>query len=330
VKPGKAARALVSLLRLFKPLYGAAIMLSVTDRCQCACSRCAVNSGGGPGGPELSAEEIKSLLAEAAGLGAREVSFFGGEPLLRSELPELIREARSLGLRAAVTTNGLLLDGAMALKLKEAGLTIAGVSLDDPSPEIHDAGRGVPGLWQKAADGARDLVKLGVPVDISFCADRARLRDGRAAKMVEVAASLGARLRILSPMRAGRWNEKPEEALTPKDLEILRSLLAPGRAHWVIAPVDTPHSDFICSSLDRWKVDVTASGEVVACSYFPVGFGSIRSEKLAEIVKRMWKSPLYTEHRGCADCPLNDTDFRKMHSAIFMQLITGEPPPRHG
>jgi MoaA/NifB/PqqE/SkfB family radical SAM enzyme len=320
VKPGRTARALVSLLRFFKPLYGAAIMLSVTNRCQCACYRCAVNSGGGPGGPELSAEEIQRLLAEAAGLGAREVSFFGGEPLLRSELPELIRQARGLGLRAAVTTNGLLLDGAMALKLKKAGLTIAGVSLDDPSPEVHDAGRGVPGLWQKAADGARALAKLGVPVDISFCADRARLRDGRAAKMVGVAASLGARLRILSPMRAGRWSGKPEEALTPEDLKILRSLLAPGRAHWVIAPVDTPHSDFICSSLDRWKVDVTASGDVVACSYFPVKFGSVRTEELASLVKRMWNSPLYAEHRGCADCPLNDPAFRDRWKDLFSGL----------
>lgn len=320
MKPGRAARAVVSCLRLFKPLYGAAIMLSVTNRCQCACARCAVSAGGAGGGPELTADEITRLLAQAAALGAREVSFFGGEPLLRPDLPELIGEARRLGLRAALTTNGLLLDEAMALRLKEAGLSVAGVSLDDPSPEVHDAGRGVPGLWQKAAAGARALVRLGVPVDISFCADRARLRDGRAARMAETAASLGARLRILSPMRAGRWNDRPGEALGPEEIKILRSLLAPGRAHWVISPVDAPDSDFVCSSLDRWKVDVTASGEVVPCTYFPVSFGSVRSEKLAEIVKRLWKSPLYTEHKGCSDCPLNDPAFRAKHRELFDKL----------
>lgn len=320
MKPGRAARAAVSLLRLFKPLYGAALMLSVTNRCQCACARCAVGAGGAGGGQELTTDEIKRLLAEAAALGAREVSFFGGEPLLRPDLTELIREARRLGLRAALTTNGLLLDRAMALKLKEAGLSVAGVSLDDPSPEVHDAGRGVPGLWRKAADGARALADLGVPVDISFCADRARLRDGRAAQMVEVAGSLGARLRVLSPMRAGRWNSRPEEALEEPDLRLLRALLAPGRAHWVISPVDTPDADFVCSSLDRWKVDVTASGEVVPCTYFPVSFGSVRSEKLAAIVKRLWNSPLYTEHKGCSDCPLNDPAFREKHRELFDKL----------
>lgn len=319
MKPGRTARALVYLARFFRPLFGAAVMVSVTDRCQCRCARCAVSAGEGRGA-ELSGEELMKLLAEAAALGAREISFFGGEPLLRPELPDLIRETRRLGMRAALTTNGMLLDAGMAARLSEAGLSVAGVSLDDPSPEIHDAGRGVPGLWRRARDGAAALAKLGVAVDISFCADRARLRDGRAAQMVGLAAGLGARLRILSPMRAGRWDERPDEALGPEDIAILRGLLAPGKAHWVISPVDDPGADFVCSSLDRWKVDVTASGDVVACNYFPVKFGSVRSEPLAGIVKRMWNSPLYREHRGCADCPLNDPDFRAKHRDLFDRL----------
>jgi MoaA/NifB/PqqE/SkfB family radical SAM enzyme len=320
MNPGMAARRLaVKAARLFKPLFGAAVMLSVTRRCQCRCARCAVN-GGGSGGPELTREEILRVLAEAAALGAREVSFFGGEPLLRPELPALIEGAKALGLRTALTTNGLLLDEAMAKKLAGAGLDAAGVSLDDPSPEIHDEGRGVPGLWRKAAGGARALAGLGVRVDISFCADRARLRDGRAAKMPALAASLGARLRLLSPMRAGRWNEKPEEALTPEDIKTLRSLLSPGKSHWVIAPVDSPSADFVCSSLDKWKVDITASGEVVACNYFPVPYGSVRAEPLERIVKRMWASPLYTEHTKCSDCPLNDPAFRIKYRELFDKL----------
>lgn len=314
-----ARRLAVKAARLFKPLFGAAVMLSVTRRCQCKCSRCAVN-GGADGGPELTREEILKVLGEAAALGAREVSFFGGEPLLRPDLPALIAGARALGLRAALTTNGLLLDEAMAKTLAAAGLGAAGVSLDDPSPEIHDAGRGVPGLWRKAADGARALAALGVRVDISFCADRARLRDGRAAQMPALAASLGARLRILSPMRAGRWNDKPEEALEPGDIEVLRSLLSPGKSHWVIAPVDYPAAEFVCSSLDRWKVDITASGEVVACNYFPVPYGSVRAEPLAAIVERMWSSPLYLEHKGCSDCPLNDPAFRARWTDLFEKI----------
>lgn len=315
MKPGRAARAAVSVIRLIKPLFGAAIMLSVTDRCQCSCSRCAVSAGKSRG-KELSADEITGLLAEAASLGAREVSFFGGEPLLRPELPGLIKETRRLGMRAALTTNGLLLDTAMAARLHAAGLSVAGVSLDDPSPEVHDAGRGVPGLWRRAFDGAAALLKLGVAVDISFCADRARLRDGRAAKMKDLAAEMGARLRILSPMRAGRWDDHPEEALAPEDIRILRGLLEPGKAHWVISPVDHPGADFVCSSLDRWKVDVTACGDVVACNYFPVRFGSIREEKLGSVVRRMWDSPLYTGHKDCADCPLNAPDLRARWEAL--------------
>ena len=319
--PGMAARTMaVRALRLFKPLFGAALMLSVTDRCQCRCARCAAGGGKKPAAPELTGGEIGKLLAEAAALGAREVSFFGGEPLLREDLAALIRRARELGLRAAINTNGLLLDEAAAGRLAQAGLSIAGISLDDPSPEIHDRDRGVPGLWVKAAAGARALVKRGVPVDISFCANKERLRDGRAAEMAGVAAALGARLRILSPMRAGRWDSSPEEVLSPDDIKILRSLLSPGKVHWVIAPVDTPNASYVCSSLDRWKVDVTAAGDVALCTYFPVPFGNIRDESLRAIVGRMWSSPVYRAHKGCIDCPLNDPEFRLRWAGLFKDL----------
>ena len=311
--------AIVRLLRLFKPLFGATLMLSVTNRCQCACARCAV-SGGKDSGPELSGKEIKELIAEAAALGVREVSFFGGEPLLREGLTELISFTRGLGLRATLTSNGLLIDEAAAKKLAAAGLTIAGISLDDPSPGIHDSGRGVPGLWEKAAAAARALIKNGVPVDISFCATKERLRDGRAAKMTEVAEGLGARLRILSPMRAGRWDGRTDEVLTGADRELLRGLLKPGKVHWVIGPVDSPDVSFVCSSFNRWKVDVTAAGDVVPCTYFPVSFGNIRKESLLAIVKRMWAAPVYSEFRGAEDCPLNDPAFRSRYPDLFNSL----------
>lgn len=316
-----AARSFaLSVLRLFRPLFGATLMLSVTSRCQGACARCAVRRQAAEEGPELSGAEIKGLLAEAAALGAREVSFFGGEPLLREDLPELIRIARKAGLRAAVNTNGFLLSEETAGRLAEAGLNIAGISLDDPDPAAHNAGRGLDGSWEKAAAGARALIKRGVPVDISFCATRDRLRDGRAAKMVEIAAGLGARLRILSPMRAGEWDSNPGEVLAPEDIALLRGLLAPGKAHWVITPVDNSQAPFVCSSMERWKVDVTAAGNVVPCTYFPVPFGNIRKETLRSIVKKMWAAPLYRDFRPSPDCPLNSPAFRLEHAALFDRL----------
>ncbi|MCX5785613.1 MAG: radical SAM protein [Elusimicrobia bacterium] len=310
----------LSFIRIFKPLFGATIMFSVTNRCQCACARCAVQGGENAAGPELAGEEIKKLIAEAARLGAREVSFFGGEPLLREDLPDMIRFTRGLGLRATLTTNGLLLDGAAAAKLAEAGLNRAGISLDDPSPEVHDRERGVPGLWENAAAAARQLIKLGVPVDISFCATKDRLWDGRAAKMAEIAARFGARLRILSPMRAGRWDSKADKVLTAEDRKILRALLTPGKVHWVLGQVDSPDAPFVCSSFDRWKVDITATGDVVPCTYFPAPFGNIRKESLLKIVKRMWASPLYREFKGTEDCPLNDPAFRSHWADLFKSL----------
>lgn len=287
-------------------------MLSVTEKCQCRCARCAVRRRTPAAGAELSDADITSLLSEFARLGGREAAFFGGEPLLRPGLAGLVRAAKAAGLRATLTTNGLLLDKAAALELAAAGLDGAGVSLDDPSPEVHDRERGSPGLWKKAVAGIQYLAAAGVRPDVSFCATRERLRDGRAAKMVLLAGGLGARLRILSPMRAGAWDGRADEVLDADDIGILRGLLAPGKAHWVVTPVDTPDAPFICSSFYRWKVDVTAAGDVVPCTYFPAPFGNVRREGLRESVRRMWGSPLYKKFKGSGDCPFNDPSFREL------------------
>lgn len=321
---GKAARslrdALVDAVRLRRPLFGTTLMLSVTGRCQAKCSRCAVLDARKSPEPELSDGEIVGVIAEAARLGAREVHFFGGEPLLREGLPELVRCARRHGMRATLTSNGLLMDDGRAAALAAAGLTSAAVSLDDPSPEVHDAERGIPRLWSKAADAVRALRGRGVPVDVSFCATKERLRDGRAARMVALAGELGARLRILSPMRAGGWDSEPGAVLTAEDRAVLRSLLAPESAHWVLSSVNRPDAPFVCASFNRWKVDVTATGDVVPCTYFPVAFGNVRKEPLAAAVARLWNSPLYKKFEDPEDCPLNDPTFRERWVDLFKSL----------
>lgn len=90
------------------------------------------------------AERLKFLL-ERIRFDAKvpSVSFTGGEPLLHPRLPELIRHARSLGLRVNLITNGTLCDAAMIQRLVEAGLNSAQVSLEGATPAIHDAVTGV-------------------------------------------------------------------------------------------------------------------------------------------------------------------------------------------
>jgi cyclic pyranopterin phosphate synthase len=109
------------------------LRVSVTDRCNIRCFYCM---------PEhdvefvkraeiLDFEEIERFVRIAAGLGIVKVRVTGGEPLVRRDLPELIRRLTAIpGIRdLALTTNGVLLPG-LAEPLYEAGLRRINVHLD--------------------------------------------------------------------------------------------------------------------------------------------------------------------------------------------------------
>ena len=83
----------------------------------------------------LTFEEIERLARIFVGLGVRKLRLTGGEPLLRRDLPELIRRLVPLGVPIALTTNGSLLR-LQATALREAGLTRLTVSLDTLDPVV--------------------------------------------------------------------------------------------------------------------------------------------------------------------------------------------------
>jgi radical SAM protein with 4Fe4S-binding SPASM domain len=98
----------------------------------------------------LPAAYFHSLIDDLAQLGCRKIHLSGGEPLLRSEMPELVAHASQLGMRVTLTTNGTLVDKALAKQLVQAGLRGVSVSIDSPVRKVHDHIRGVPGAWKKS------------------------------------------------------------------------------------------------------------------------------------------------------------------------------------
>jgi cyclic pyranopterin phosphate synthase len=112
------------------------VRVSVTDRCNFRCRYC-MPAEGLPWLPKpevLSFEEIHRLIAVMASMGVRDVRLTGGEPLVRRDLPELVRMLGATpGVHdLALTTNGVLLDR-LAAPLVEAGLRRVNVSLDSLS-----------------------------------------------------------------------------------------------------------------------------------------------------------------------------------------------------
>jgi cyclic pyranopterin phosphate synthase len=115
------------------------LRISVTDRCNIRCFYCMPNEDVQflPRREILTFEEIERFVRVAASLGVNKLRLTGGEPLVRSGLPELIARLAAIeGIYdIAVTTNGILLEE-QAAALKDAGLTRINISLDSLSEEI--------------------------------------------------------------------------------------------------------------------------------------------------------------------------------------------------
>lgn len=152
------------------------------------------------------AERLKYLLERIrSDAKVPSVSFTGGEPLLHPQLPELIRHARSLGLRVNLITNGTLCDAAMIQRLLEAGLNSAQVSLEGAAPEIHDAVTGVGGSHAASMAALAGFRDAGIVVHPNTTLNRLNADD--ALRMPELVRSLGLKrfsMNLMIPAGAGR------------------------------------------------------------------------------------------------------------------------------
>jgi Predicted Fe-S oxidoreductases len=117
------------------------VVWNVTRRCNLKCIHCYSNSQNIHYSDELNTNEGKELISDLASFGCPVILFSGGEPLMRKDLPELIRFAVDKGVRVVISTNGTLITKNMASIFGKIGLSYIGVSLDGME-KIHDGFRG--------------------------------------------------------------------------------------------------------------------------------------------------------------------------------------------
>ena len=143
------------------------VVWNATRRCNLKCVHCYSSSQNRRYSDELSTEEGKALIADLASFGSPVLLFSGGEPLMREDLPELVRFAVESGMRAVISTNGTLITKERAAVFAKIGLSYMGISLDGVG-EIHDRFRGVPGAFDAAVKGIRNCREAGIKVGVRF------------------------------------------------------------------------------------------------------------------------------------------------------------------
>lgn len=152
------------------------VVWNMTRRCNLKCIHCYSSSRNIRYRNELTTDEGKKLISDLAAFGSPVILFSGGEPLMREDLPELVKFAVDRGIRAVISTNGTLLTKKTAEILKKTGISYAGVSLDGMQ-KSHDRFRGVEGAFDMTLKGIRTCRDEGIKVGIRFTINRKNFSD---------------------------------------------------------------------------------------------------------------------------------------------------------
>jgi radical SAM protein with 4Fe4S-binding SPASM domain len=137
--------------------------LALTFKCPNNCIHC--YAGGPHETAELSTQQWKEVIDRLSQIGVFILTFTGGEPTMREDLPELLQYAQNKGMVTGLITNGRKLkDNAYVKTLEDAGLDFVQVTLESHLPKVHDLITATKGSWKETVSGIKNAVKSQIYV----------------------------------------------------------------------------------------------------------------------------------------------------------------------
>lgn len=291
------------------------LRISVTDRCNLRCRYCMPEREYAwlPRRDLLGFEEIDALVGAFVGLGVARIRLTGGEPLVRRDLPLLIRVLAD-GLRTgdlALTTNGILL-GEQAQGLVAAGLQRVTVSLDSLRADRFEV------LTRRRGGLARVLAGIEAASRAGFrslkinCVVIRGVNDDEMPDLLAYGSEMGAEVRFIEYMDVGGATRWSMADVVPRTEILIRlgeryGAIAPGKNGAEASPAErfvlpdgtcfgivASTSRPFCGACDR--VRLTADGMLYPCLYArsgtdlrgPLRNGATRAE-LQQRIARAWR-----------------------------------------
>lgn len=144
------------------------IAWEITRACAYACVHCRADAQHRPDPDELTTEEGFALLDRLAEFGSPILIFTGGDPMMRRDLFDLIAYATQKGLRCSLTPTATALPTKERLeKAKQAGIRRIALSLDAPTPEVHDSFRQIQGSWERTMRILKNAQAVGLSAQVN-------------------------------------------------------------------------------------------------------------------------------------------------------------------
>ena len=293
------------------------ISWNTTQECNISCIHC-YRDAGNKRADELSTDEGKKLLDEMGRAGFKIIILSGGEPLMRADIYELIRYAKSIGLRPVLGTNGILITEEVAIKLKEAGLGAAGISLDSTDKAIHDKFRQSEGAWDKTIAAMDVCRKVGLPFQVHTTITN--WNEKEVTNITDLAVAKGAMAHhIFFLVPTGRGKDIEDITLKTEEYEAVLNRILDKQKEVSIELKPTCAPQFMRIAKERGipmrftrgclagtsYCVILPNGDIQACPYLPIKIGNVRETNFdvlwrdSEMFNQLRNEPL---KGGCGTC----------------------------
>ena len=166
------------------------VFWEVTKGCNLRCIHCRATATELLSQNDLPLTKALNLIKQVSQSFLPILVLSGGEPLFRHDIFDLAGYATSLGMRVALATNGTLVTQQVARRIVDSGVRRVSISLDGADASTHDAFRGIPGAFDAALRGFRNLRELGMSLQINTTI--ARHNAHQLPAVLELAKEIGA------------------------------------------------------------------------------------------------------------------------------------------
>ena len=315
------------------------LLAELTYRCPLQCPYCSNPLDFAQTERELSTEDWVKVLRQGREIGAAQLGFSGGEPLVRQDLQELIAEARHLGYYSNLITSGLGLTNAKVEAFAVAGLDHIQVSFQASDPELNNALAGSRKAFEQKLAMARAVKEAGYPMVLNFVIHRHNIHQMN--DIMALCERLGADFVELATCQYYGWAFKNREGLMPSKAQLEKAerevnqyrarLLDDGSAMKLIFVTPDYYEERPKACMNGWGslfLTVAPDGAALPCHsarLLPIDFPNVRDNDL----KHIWyDSPGFNHYRGdswmpepCQSCDEKEKDFGGCRCQAF--LLTG-------
>lgn len=323
-----------NLTRQNPPLW---LLAELTYRCPLQCAYCSNPLDIAKKIDELDTETWFRVMSEARKMGAAQLGFSGGEPLVRTDLESLIKEGRQKGYYTNLITSGIGMSADRVAAFREAGLDHIQISFQASSAELNDTIAGSNKAFTQKLAMAKEVKRQGYPMVLNFVLTQENI--DQVEQMLLLAFELKADYVELANAQYYGWAFLNRLQLLPTQAQVqhAEAVTQRYREKWgknikIILVVPDYYENRPKACMNGWGsifLTITPDGTALPChsaKQLPIEFPNVKDHSIETI----WRdSQGFNQYRGdqwmqepCRSCPEKHKDFGGCRCQAYM--LTGD------